>query len=83
MIDPFMLRKRPDQTSYQLNNMIAELASMKRSIKIMSDDGRSAIIIGNGQPIDPDTGKPYPFGIYKYQVLGDRLVKIGEVQWTI
>lgn len=34
------------------------------------------------QPIDPDTSKPYPFGIRKYAVKGDRLELIGELQWT-
>lgn len=75
MIDPFMLRKRPDQTSYQLNNMILELASMKRTIKVMSEDGKNVIIIGN-QPVDPSTGKPYSFGIHTYKVKGDRLEEI-------
>lgn len=33
------------------------------------------------EPINPATGKPYPFGIQKYAVKGDRLELIGEVQW--
>lgn len=32
--------------------------------------------------IDPTTKKPYPFGIRRYAVKGDRLELIGEVQWT-
>lgn len=75
MIDPFMLRKRPDQTSYQLNNMMSELAVMKKSVKIMSEDRKKIIIIGN-QPTDPSTGKPYSFGIHTYEVKGDRLEEI-------
>lgn len=75
MIDPFMLRKRPDQTSYQLNNMMNELAVMRKSVRIMSDDNKNVIIIGN-QPVNPSTGKPYSFGIHTYKVLGDRLEEI-------
>ena len=75
MIDPFMLRKRPDQTAYQLNNMMSELSMMRKSVRIMSDDRKNVIIIGN-QPVNPDTGKPYSFGIHTYEVKGDRLEEI-------
>lgn len=75
MIDPFMLRKRPDQTSYQLNNMISELSMMRKSLRIMSDDRKNVIIIGN-QPVNPSTGKPYSFGIHTYEIKGDRLEEI-------
>lgn len=72
MITPDMLKKRPDQVAYQLNVILDELDDMKRSIVLKSEDG-SVIIIGEGHPIDPNTNKPYPFGIRKYIVRGDRL----------
>lgn len=74
MIDPFSLKRRPDQTSYTLNQLLAEMQGMKRSIRVISDDKRGMIIIGE-QPVNPDTGKPYPFGIATYKVSGDRLIK--------
>lgn len=75
MIDPFMLRKRPDQTSMELNGMLAKLRSMEKSIKVMSEDKKTVIIIGN-QPINPTTGRPYSFGIHTYRIKGDRLEEI-------
>ena len=73
--DPFVLRSRPDQTSYTLNEMLERLDSLKSSIKVMSEDKKNVIIIGN-QPINPNTGKPYSFGIHTYRVLGDRLEEV-------
>lgn len=70
---PFMLRGRPDQTVRELNKMQDQLATLGNSIKVMSSDAKSVIIVGEGQPTDPSTGKPYPFGIYKYSIKGDRL----------
>lgn len=75
MIDPFMLRRRPDQTSMELNGMLAKLRSMEKSIKVMSEDKKTLIVIGN-QPINPNTGKPYSFGIHTYRTKGDRLEEI-------
>lgn len=76
------MRKAPDQTSFRLNEIRQQLARSKGSLRITSEDGKNVIIIGNGHPIDPTTSKPYPFGIRKYAVKGDRLELIGEVQWT-
>lgn len=73
--DPFVLRARPDQTAYTLNEILDQLDSLQRSIKVMSEDKKNVIIIGN-QPINPNTGKPYSFGIHTYRVLGDRLEEI-------
>lgn len=75
MFDPYMLKKRPDQTCYTLNQMLAQLDSMKSSIKVMSQDKKAVIIIGN-QPINPATGRPYSFGIHTYEIKGDRLEEI-------
>lgn len=72
MITPFMLKNRPDQTSYELNQMLDTLNTMKYSINIMSDDSKQLMVIGN-QPINPATMKPYSFGIHTYEVKGDRL----------
>lgn len=73
--DPFTLRARPDQTAYTLNEILDRLNELHHSIKVMSDDKKNVIIIGN-QPINPDTGKPYSFGIHTYRVLGDRLEEV-------
>lgn len=73
--DSWSLKNRPDQTVSKLNEMFDSLNGMKKSIKIMSEDNKNVIIIGN-QPINPSTGKPYSFGIHTYQVLGDRLEEI-------
>lgn len=73
--DPFTLRARPDQTAYTLNEILDHLNELHHSIKVMSDDKKNVIIIGN-QPINPDTGKPYSFGIHTYRVLGDRLEEV-------
>lgn len=76
------MRKAPDQTSFRLNEMRQQLERNKGSLRVTSEDKKTVIIIGNGHPIDPTTSKPYPFGIRKYAVKGDRLELIGEVQWT-
>lgn len=75
------MRKAPDQTVFGLNELRQEVAAARSSLRIVSSDGKNVIIIGN-QPIDPTTKKPYPFGINRYAVKGDRLELIGEVQWT-
>lgn len=75
MIDPFSLRHRPDQTSYALNQLLDSMDELKRSVKVMSDDRKNVIIIGN-QPINPATGRPYSFGIHTYEIKGDRLEEI-------
>lgn len=69
------LKKRPDQTVYDLNQILARLDQIQNSLRIKSADGKNVIIIGN-QPINPSTGKPYSFGIHTYQVLGDRLEEV-------
>lgn len=69
------LKKRPDQTVYDLNQILLALEQIQSSLRIKSKDGRNVIIIGN-QPINPSTGKPYSFGIHTYQVLGDRLEEV-------
>lgn len=74
-IDPFMLRARPDQVSYSINELLFRLDEMNRSIKVTSDDRKTVIIIGE-QPVNPNTGKPYSFGIHTYQIKGDRLEEI-------
>lgn len=84
MIDKFTsgaLRKAPDQTVYGMNELRQQVAAARSSLRVTSEDGSVIIVIGN-QPIDPATRKPYPFGIRKYAVKGDRLELIGEVQWT-
>ena len=75
------MRHSPDQTAYGLNELRQEVAAARASLRIVSKDGKDVIIIGN-QPINPTTKKPYPFGINRYAVKGDRLELIGEVQWT-
>lgn len=75
MFDSFMLRSRPDQTAYKLNQMAETLRSMQTSIKVTSGDGKNVIIIGE-QPVNPATGKPYSFGIHTYEIKGDRLEEI-------
>lgn len=69
------LKKRPDQTVYDLNQILLALEKIQSSLRIKSADGKNVIIIGN-QPINPSTGKPYSFGIHTYQVLGDRLEEV-------
>lgn len=84
MIDRFTsrgMRRTPDQTVYGLNQLSSAIEGMKSSLRITSSDGSDIIVIGN-QPIDPTTKQPYPFGIRRYAVKGDRLELIGEVQWT-
>lgn len=75
MISSWSLKHRPDQTVRDLNEAINTLEGLRRSVRIVSDDNKKVIIIGN-QPIDPDTGKPYSFGIHTYQIKGDRLEEI-------
>ena len=36
---------------------------------------KNVIIIGN-QPVNPQTGSPYSFGIHTYEIKGDRLEEI-------
>lgn len=69
------LKHRPDQTVHSLNELLEQLSSMRDSIRVISNDKKNVIIIGN-QPINPNTGKPYSFGIHTYRVLGDRLEEI-------
>lgn len=69
------LKHRPDQTVFALNEILEALSSMQNSIRVISNDKKNVIIIGN-QPINPNTGKPYSFGIHTYRVLGDRLEEI-------
>ena len=66
------MRKAPDQTSFQLNELRRQMESNRGSIRVVSEDGKNVIILGN-QPIDPSTKKPYAFGIKKYKIKGDRL----------
>lgn len=76
----FGYRRKPDQTVSELNKLADQLEGMRGSIKIKSADGKSVIIIGN-QPINPETHKPYDFGINKYKIKGDRLELEGT--WTM
>lgn len=69
------LKHRPDQTVFSLNELLEQLSSMRNSIRVISNDKKNVIIIGN-QPINPNTGRPYSFGIHTYRVLGDRLEEI-------
>jgi len=75
MFDSFSPKKRPDQTVYKLNDIAEVLQGMKRTIRVVSDDNKNVIIIGN-QPINPATGKPYSFGIHTYEIKGDRLEEV-------
>ena len=75
------MRHSPDQTVYSMNELRQKVAAARSSLRILSEDGKNVIIIGN-QPINPATRRPYSFGIRKYAVKGDRLELIGEVQWT-
>ena len=75
------MRKAPDQTVFGMNELRQQMAAARSSLRLVSEDGKNVIIIGN-QPIDPTTKRPYPFGINRYAVKGDRLELIGEVQWT-
>ena len=73
--DPFVFRARPDQASEILNEMLDRLDSLQNSIRVVSKDKKNVIIIGE-QPVNPNTGKPYDFGIHTYQIKGDRLEEI-------
>lgn len=73
--DSWMLKHRPDQTVDQLNEILGQLEAMHSSLRIVSNDKKNVIIIGN-QPVNPSTGEPYSFGIHTYQILGDRLEEI-------
>ena len=75
MFSPFMIKARPDQFCYQLNEMEAKLEAMGGSIRILSEDRKNVIIIGN-QPKNPQTGQPYSFGIHTYRIKGDRLEEV-------
>lgn len=84
MIEKFSskgISRRPDQTVDGLNRMVEQIEGMQSSLRILSPDKQNVIIIGN-QPIDPNTKKPYPFGVRRYQVKGDRLIPNGELQWN-
>lgn len=73
--DPFMLRARPDQTSAELNEMLDRLNALQSTIRVVSKDKKNVIIIGE-QPVNPQTGRPYSFGIHTYEIKGDRLEEI-------
>lgn len=75
------LKRRPDQTTFSMNKVADKVESMGATIRILSEDGKNVIIIGN-QPINPTTRKPYKFGIRKYAVKGDRLDPEGELIWS-
>lgn len=78
MISPFTswdLRHRPDQTVDTLNGMLDQLTEIKSQLRIVSKDKKNVIIIGN-QPVNPQTGRPYSFGIHTYEIKGDRLEEI-------
>lgn len=84
MIDKFTskaMRRSPDQTVYGLNQLAQNIREMQSSIRLSSEDGSVIIVIGT-QPMNPDTKKPYEFGVRRYLVKGDRLVPDGELQWT-
>lgn len=63
-----MFKYRPDQTVETINEMLDRLDGLASSIRIVSNDKKNVIIIGN-QPVNPSTGKPYSFGIHTYQIL--------------
>lgn len=71
----WMFRNRPDQTVDTLNEMLARLDTLQSSIRVVSKDKKNVIIIGN-QPVNPQTGRPYSFGIHTYEIKGDRLEEI-------
>lgn len=78
MISPFTswaLSHRPDQTVDALNEMLEQIIEMKSQLRIVSKDKKNVIIIGN-QPVNPQTGRPYSFGIHTYEIKGDRLEEI-------
>lgn len=64
-LTPFELRRRPDQTTYRINQMHRDQVSSHSQHTITSADGTQKIILGN----QPDGS----FGIKLYNVLGDRL----------
>lgn len=78
MFTPYGLRRRPDQTTFSMNDLAKTIGSMQSTIRVVSRDKGHVIIIGE-QPLNPVTNKPYDFGIKKYAVKGDRLELIGEV----
>lgn len=69
----WMFRNRPDQTVDTLNEMLTRLDALQSSIRVVSKDKKNVIIIGEGHPVDPNTGRPYSFGIRKYRIRGDKL----------
>lgn len=69
------LKHRPDQTVDSLNGMLDQLIEIKSQLRIVSKDKKNVIIIGN-QPVNPQTGRPYSFGIHTYEIKGDRLEEI-------
>lgn len=71
----YMLRSRPDQTVDTLNRALDFLEGMQSSIRIVSKDKKNVIIIGE-QPVNPNTGLPYSFGIHTYEIKGDRLEEV-------
>lgn len=71
MFDSFSLKRRPDQTSYNLNKIVKKLEGMENTIRVVSKDRKGVIIIGE----QPDR----TFGIKQYKVKGDRLELIKEV----
>lgn len=75
MITAYSLKRRPDQTVFTLNQALKQLENMQQSIKVLSADGKQVIIIGE-QPVNPETKKPYPFGIHTYNIKGDRLEEV-------
>lgn len=75
MITAYSFRRRPDQTVFTLNQALKQLENMQQSIKVLSADGKQVIIIGE-QPVNPETKKPYPFGIHTYNIKGDRLEEV-------
>lgn len=75
MITAYSLKRRPDQTVFTLNQALRQLENMQQSIKVLSADGKQVIIIGE-QPVNPETKKPYPFGIRTYNIKGDRLEEV-------
>lgn len=75
MFTSHSFRRSPDQTVHDLNSLLRKVDSMEASIRLTSADGKECIILGN-QPTDPSTRKPYPFGIHKYLIKGDRLEEV-------
>lgn len=78
---PHALRRRPDQTTFSMNELAKLVGDMQSTIRVTSRDKGHVIIIGE-QPLNPATKKPYEFGIKKYAVKGDRLELKGDISWT-